>query len=164
MRIDRHAAAIVVDGQKSVRLKLDLDPVGVAGERLVHGVVDDFGEQVMQRLLVGAADIHAGTAANRLEAFEHLDVACGVAGLGRRAARRRGSTPPGAAAALILCQAGKQIAGLGRGLGEFGRLGGFGRFCSFSHGLSRTSCPRVSSIWRAVYGVQGLPNHFRLDI
>ena len=49
--------------------------VGVARQRLVHRVVDDFGEQMMQRLFVGAADIHAGPAAHRLEAFEHLDIA-----------------------------------------------------------------------------------------
>ena len=83
VRIDRNAAAVVGDGDEAVRGHLDLDPVGMAGERLVHGVVDHFGEQVMQRLLVGAADIHARTAAYRLEPFQNLDVACGVAGLGR---------------------------------------------------------------------------------
>ena len=87
MRIDRNAAAIVGDGDEAVGLHLDLDPVGMAGERLVHGVVDHFGEQVMQRLLVGAADIHAGAAAHRLEPFQNLDVLGGVAGLARRAAR-----------------------------------------------------------------------------
>ena len=58
------------------------------GQRLVHGVVDHLGEQVMQRLLVGAADIHAGPAAHRLQAFQHLDVGGGIAGLGAGAARR----------------------------------------------------------------------------
>jgi hypothetical protein len=53
--------------------------VGVAVERLVHGVVDHLGEQVMQRLLVGAADIHARPPAHRLEPFEHLDVARAIA-------------------------------------------------------------------------------------
>ena len=48
--------------------------VGVAGERLVHRVVDHLGEEMMQRLLVGAADIHAGPAAHRLEPLQHLDV------------------------------------------------------------------------------------------
>ena len=61
--------------------------VGVARQRLVHGVVDDFGEQVMQRLLVGAADIHAGPAPDRLQPLQHLDVARGVAGFGAAAAR-----------------------------------------------------------------------------
>ena len=83
MRIDRNAAAIVGDGDEAVDLHLDLDPVGVTGQRLVHGVVDHFGEQVVQRLLVGAADIHAGPPAHRLEPFQHFDVLGGVAGLWR---------------------------------------------------------------------------------
>ena len=72
------------------------------GQRLVHGVVDDFGEQVMQRLFVGAADIHAGAAADRLEPFEHLDVGRGIAGLGtarRAAATLAGARPFGSGAA-----------------------------------------------------------------
>ena len=90
VRIDRDAAAVVGDRQKSVRRKLDLDPGGMAGHRLVHGVVDHLGEQVMQRLLVGAADVHAGPAADRLEAFQHLDVMFAVAAvLGRLSCARR---------------------------------------------------------------------------
>ena len=77
MRVDRDAAAVVGDGQEAVGGELDLDEVGMAGQRLVHGVVDDFGEQVMQRLFVGPADIHAGPAPNRLQALEYLDVARG---------------------------------------------------------------------------------------
>ncbi len=79
MRIDRDAAAIVGDGQKPVRLELDFDATGVALHGLVHGVVEHLGEEVMHRLLVGAADIHAGTPAHRLEPFQHLDVGGGVA-------------------------------------------------------------------------------------
>ena len=82
MRIDRNAAAVVGDGQESVGAEFHLDEGGVAGQRLVHRVVDDFGEQMMQRLFVGAADIHAGPAADRLQPFEHLDVGRGVAGFG----------------------------------------------------------------------------------
>src|SRR5262249_12520621 len=37
---------------------------------------------MVQRLLVGASDIHARTPAYGLEPLEHLDVACGVTGLG----------------------------------------------------------------------------------
>ena len=85
MPIDRDAAAIVGDGDEAADLHLDFDPVGVTGQRLVHGVVDHFGEQVMQRLLVGAADIHAGPPAHRLEPFQNLDVLGGVAGLSRAA-------------------------------------------------------------------------------
>ena len=94
MRIDRDAAAVVGDGQEAVGAEFDLDEGGVAGHRLVHRVVDHFGEQMVQRLLVGAADIHAGPAAHRLQAFQHLDVGGGVAGLGAAA---RGAGLAGAA-------------------------------------------------------------------
>ena len=81
--------------------RCDLDEGGVAGQRLVHGVVDDFGEQMMQRLFVGAADIHAGPAADRLQPFEHLDVGGGVAGFGAAGAggRLAGGAGPSASGA-----------------------------------------------------------------
>ena len=66
--------------RKPSAVELDLDEVGMAGQRLVHRVVDDFGEQVMQRLFVGPADIHAGAAPNRLQPLQYLDVARGIAG------------------------------------------------------------------------------------
>ncbi len=87
MRIDRNAAAIVGDGQKSVGAQFHLDERGMAGQRLVHRIVDDFGEQMVQRLLVGAADIHARPAPHRLQAFEDFDVARGIAGFGAGGAR-----------------------------------------------------------------------------
>ncbi len=79
MRIDRDAAAVVGDGDETVGVELDVDEGGVAGQRLVHRVVDHFGEQVVQRLLVGAADVHAGPPADRLEPLQHLDVLGGIA-------------------------------------------------------------------------------------
>ncbi len=91
MRIDGNAAAVVGDGDKAVGRHLDFDPVGVAGERLVHGVVDHLGEEVMQRLLVGAADIHAGPPAHRLEPLQHFDMFARYSRNRRlRPARRRG--------------------------------------------------------------------------
>ncbi len=87
MGVDGDAAAVVGHGQEAVGGQLHLDEVGVARQRLVHGVVDDFGEQVMQRLLVGAADIHAGPAPHRFQPLQHLDVAGGIGGFGAAAAR-----------------------------------------------------------------------------
>ena len=54
-------------------LQRHLDPVGVARDRLVHRIVEHFGGEVVERALVGAADIHAGAAADGLEPFQHLD-------------------------------------------------------------------------------------------
>ncbi len=64
----------------AVGVQLELDAAGVPGDRLVHGVVEHFGGEVVQRALVGAADIHAGAAAHRLEPFQDLDVLGGIAG------------------------------------------------------------------------------------
>ena len=78
MRVDRDAAAVVAHRERAVGLEADLDPVGVAGDRLVHGVVEQLGRQMVQRALVGAADEHAGPPAHRLQALEDLDVGGGV--------------------------------------------------------------------------------------
>ena len=73
MRIDRHAAAVVGDAEPAALLERDFDRLGVAGDRLVHGVVDHLGEQVMHGVGVGPADIHAGPSPDRLQSFKHLD-------------------------------------------------------------------------------------------
>ena len=59
MRVDRNAAAVVTHGQPVPRLQRHLDEGGVAGDRLVHRVVQHLGRQMVQRRFVGAADIHA---------------------------------------------------------------------------------------------------------
>ena len=79
MRVDGNTAAVVDDREIAVLGVADVDPCGMAGHGLVHGVVQHFGEQVMQRLLVSAADIHARPTADRLKAFQHFDVGSGVA-------------------------------------------------------------------------------------
>jgi hypothetical protein len=116
MRIDGNAPAVVGHGHEAVGREIDLDEGGVPVERLVHGVVDRFGEQVVQRLLVGAADIHAGATAHRLEAFEHLDVVRGVAALGAAARRLAG--------ARLACRAARRGFGQGREQVPVGFLGG----------------------------------------
>ena len=74
VRVDGDTAAVVGDGQEAVGVEADFNEGRVAGDGLVHGVVDDFGEEMVQRLLVRAADVHAGTAAHGFKAFEDLDV------------------------------------------------------------------------------------------
>ena len=78
MRINRYTASIVHHRQVAVGLVADLDEGGVARHRLVHRVVDHLGEQMVQRLLVGAADVHAGASPDGLQALQHLDVGGGV--------------------------------------------------------------------------------------
>ena len=85
MGIDGNAAAVVGHGEKTVHAEFHLDPGGMSRDGLVHGVVDHLGEEVVQRALVGATDIHAGPAPHGLEAFQHLDIGSRVAvgGLGK---------------------------------------------------------------------------------
>ena len=66
VHVDRHAAAVVDDPHAAVGEQHDLDAVGVAGQRLVDGVVDDLPDQVVQAALGGRADVHAGPLADRL--------------------------------------------------------------------------------------------------
>src|SRR5687768_12070740 len=52
----------------------DVDPVGLAGQGLVDGVVDDLVDQVMETAGAGRADVHPRPLANGLEALEDRDV------------------------------------------------------------------------------------------
>ena len=88
VRIDRDAAAVVGHGEPAAFLQLHLDEGRVSGDRLVHGIVDHLGEEVVQGLLVRAADIHARAAADGLEPFQHLDGGRVIAGLAGRALLR----------------------------------------------------------------------------
>ena len=81
VHVDGDAAPVVPDGDGAVGVDADGYAVAVAGHGLVDGVVDDFVDEMVEPALVGAADVHAGPAAHRLEALEHLDVAGCVARL-----------------------------------------------------------------------------------
>ena len=77
--VDGNPASVVLHRDGGVFADGDDDLIAEAGHRLVDGVVDDLVHQMMETGLVGAADVHAGTAANGLSAFEDLDVLGGVA-------------------------------------------------------------------------------------
>src|SRR6476660_899349 len=79
--IDRDATAVVGHRHEPIGLHRHLDESGVSRKRLVHGIVDDFGEQVMERLFVGSSDVHAGPATYRLEPFQNLDMMGGITGI-----------------------------------------------------------------------------------
>ena len=70
MQADRDAAAVVGDGDRSVRVDGDLDLVGVPAERFVGGVVDRFLDDVGG---VGSPGIHSREPLDGLDAPEFLD-------------------------------------------------------------------------------------------
>ena len=82
MRVNWNAAPVIGDDELAIGVKSHRYDLCVPGDGLVHGIVQDLGEQMVQGALVRAADVHARPLANRLQALEYLDV------LGRVAARR----------------------------------------------------------------------------
>ena len=88
MVLDRYAATIVGDGQAAFDIEMHLDEIGMAGHGLVHRIVDDFGKEMVKCLFIRAADIHAGTHADRLEPFQNPDRRGAVFVCNRRRGRR----------------------------------------------------------------------------
>ena len=112
MRIDRDAAAVVGHGQEAVRIERDFDEGRVPGDRLVHGVVDYFRKQVVQRLVVGAADIHSRPPPNRLQPLEDFDCRRVVTAIRLRFGflRRAGGLAGGSRSCAAACQSAEEIA------------------------------------------------------
>ena len=79
MGIDRDPSTVVGDGRTPVVLvERDLDARCVAVDGFVDGVVEDLPQQMMVAMGVGAPDVHRGPLANRLQAFENVDVFGGI--------------------------------------------------------------------------------------
>ena len=70
--VDRDAAAVVLDRARAVQVDRDLDRRREARERLVHGVVDDLEDAVVQAALIRVADVHVRALAHPLQALEFL--------------------------------------------------------------------------------------------
>lgn len=78
MRVDGDAAAVVGDAEVTVLFEAHINPARVPGDRLVHGVVDHLGEEVVHGFLIRAADVHARPPAHRLQALQDLDIGGGI--------------------------------------------------------------------------------------
>ena len=78
MRIDWDSPAIITYRNLVVLAEVHFNAAGVSGDGLVHGIVEDFGNQMVQGFFVGATDIHAGPTAHGLKAFKDFDVLGGI--------------------------------------------------------------------------------------
>ncbi len=74
-RLDGDAGAVVLHGHAAVGVERDDDLGRAARHRLVDGVVDDLGHEVMQASGTGGADVHPRAEPDVLDALEDLDVA-----------------------------------------------------------------------------------------
>ena len=76
MHVNRDASAVIPDFGRAVLMKDHRYIFAVAGQMLVHRVVSHFIQQMIHALIADAADVHAGPAADRLQAFQHRDRIC----------------------------------------------------------------------------------------
>ena len=83
--VDRDAPAIVPDLGRPVRVQDHVDPGAVPAQRLVHRVVEDLPQAVLQAAAVGRPDVHARALAHRVQALQHRQVPGGVGGVARGA-------------------------------------------------------------------------------
>jgi hypothetical protein len=52
----------------------------MAGDRLIHGIVENLGGEVMKGFVVGAADVHTRAPTDGLQSLEDLDILGGIVG------------------------------------------------------------------------------------
>ena len=74
VRVDRDPAAVVDDPAAAVGQQRDVDPVRVAREGLVDGVVHNLVDEVVEARRTGRTDVHTGPFPDRLETLENGDV------------------------------------------------------------------------------------------
>ncbi len=74
-----NAAPVVDDRDAAVDVERDLDGLAEAGHVLVHAVVHDLVDEMMQAVRARAADVHGGTLADRIEPLQHFDLVGTVA-------------------------------------------------------------------------------------
>jgi hypothetical protein len=85
MNVDRHAAAVVGDLERAVRVEHDVDLLRVARDGLVDAIVDDFVSEVIRPRRVR---VHTGPAAHGLEPAQDFYVGSAII-----ATHRSGLTP-----------------------------------------------------------------------
>ena len=74
VHIHRNTATVVTHGDRFIRMDDDADVVAMTGQRFVDRVVDHLEHHVVQTAaIVGVADVHTGTLAYGIQAFQHLD-------------------------------------------------------------------------------------------
>ena len=73
MLIYGNSPAVVGAGCGTIFMQCNPDAMGETGQSLVDGIIDNFGDQVMQPFLIGGADVHAGAFSDRLQSFQNLN-------------------------------------------------------------------------------------------
>ena len=75
---NRNTGTIVGDTHAFIFVNCDPNVITTALHGFVDGVVHHFVDHVMQRLGIGAANVHTRATAHRLQPFQNLDLFCFV--------------------------------------------------------------------------------------
>ena len=74
MHTHRDATTVVRDRDRVIDVNLNRHCVAMTCERLIHRVIDDLEDHVMQtRAVIGVADVHSRALSHRLKPLQHLD-------------------------------------------------------------------------------------------
>ena len=82
MHSDRDTSAVVGHGCGAILLQGHGDAVTETGEVLIHGVVNDLIDEVVEAFGGDGADIHAGTDPDRFQPFQNGDAGSVIIGFG----------------------------------------------------------------------------------
>src|SRR5262245_19841557 len=74
MRFDRDATTVVDYRQTAIVVDPDLNQPAVASQGLIHTVVDQFVDEMMQSTTASVANVHAGPLANVRRITEDLEI------------------------------------------------------------------------------------------
>ena len=77
MHVDRNAAAVVADRNRSIDVDGDFDFCAKAGEMFVDRIIENLENQMVQTALIRVADVHSGPLSDRFETLQFVDL-CGV--------------------------------------------------------------------------------------
>ena len=76
MHLHRNAAAAVLHRAGTVRLQCDPDGIAETSQMLVHRIVHDLVDQVIESLCANAADIHARAFSHCFQTFQDCNAVC----------------------------------------------------------------------------------------
>jgi hypothetical protein len=74
MHAGRNAATIVDHDHAAVDLQRNLNRLAEARHMFVDAIINDLIDQMVEAFDTSAADVHRRTLANRIQAFENLDL------------------------------------------------------------------------------------------
>ena len=74
MNVDRDTPPVISHSTTTVRQQLDQHHRSIAGNSFINTVVGNLFNQMVCPIVAGRTDVHTGTLANRLQAFQDLDL------------------------------------------------------------------------------------------